>query len=269
MSIPPWEAGHEPRRVHPAVGFAAGISLSDVQLCVGAVRERFGEGRRRRLGNVSARRRLVGLCRGPLNADVRRHKIQLTEPQLLMQSSTLYWLIIGCESCFWVVLFLGLAARYRLRRKRLSSILLLGLPVLDLALFGFTALDLGSGTQATFAHGLAAAYVGFTIAFGKVTVSWADQRVAHWFTDAPAPTKAPTRGWPALRYELRLWVRCLAAVAITLVLLVALIGFVDDKPATEALYEWFRIAIGCAIFWFIFGPMWTLLFSSWRHERDA
>ena len=29
-----------------------------------------------------------------------------------MQSSTLYWLIIGCEISFWVVLALGLAARY-------------------------------------------------------------------------------------------------------------------------------------------------------------
>ena len=75
--------------------------------------------------------------------------------------------------------------------------------------------------------------------------------------------------WPALRYELILWVRCLAAVAITLVLLVALITLINDKPATEALYEWFRIAIGCAIIWLIFGPMWTLIFSSWRHERDA
>ena len=186
-----------------------------------------------------------------------------------MSSSTLYWLIIGCEISFWLVLFLGLAARYLLRRKRLSFALLLGLPVLDLVLLGFTALDLRSGTQATFAHGLAAAYVGFTIAFGNVAVSWADQRFAHWFADAPAPTRAPTRGWPALRYELILWVRCLAAVAITLVLLVALIALINDKPATEALYEWFRIAIGCAIIWLIFGPMWTLIFSSWRHERDA
>ena len=186
-----------------------------------------------------------------------------------MPSSSLYWLIIGCETSFWLVLFLGLAARYLWQRKRVSFILLLGLPLLDLALLAFTALDLGSGAQATFAHGLAAAYVGFTIAFGNIAVSWADQRFAHRFTDAPAPTKAPTRGWPALRYELLLWVRCLAAVALTLVLLAALIVFVNDKAATEALYEWFPIAIGCAIFWFVFGPMWTLLFSSWRHEHDA
>jgi hypothetical protein len=183
-----------------------------------------------------------------------------------MHSYTLYWLIIGCEIGFWVVLFLGLAARYLLGRKKLSFILLLGLPVLDLALLAFTAMDLRSGTEATFAHGLAAAYVGFTIAFGSVAVSWADQRFAHWFTNAPAPSKPPTRGWPVVRYELLLWVRCLVAVAITAVLLVGLIAIVNDERATSALYAWFGIAGGCAIFWFIFGPLWVLLFSSWRKE---
>ena len=186
-----------------------------------------------------------------------------------MQSSTLYWLIVGCEASFWVVLFLSLAARYLLQRKRLSHILLLALPAIDLVLLGFTALDLGSGTPASFAHGLAAAYVGFTVAFGGIAVSWADQRFAHRFTGAPPPTQAPKLGWPALRYELLLWARCLAAVAITLVLIVALIAFVNDESATAALHVWFRISIGCVILWFLFGPLWTLLFSSWRRERDA
>ncbi|MGH8107603.1 MAG: hypothetical protein ACREO1_02655, partial [Arenimonas sp.] len=141
--------------------------------------------------------------------------------------------------------------------------------VLDLALLIFTAIDLGSGTAASFAHGLAAAYVGFTVAFGGVAVSWADQRFAHRFANAPAPSKAPTRGWPALRYELLLWLRCLVAVAITMVLLLGLIVFVNNEAATEALNEWFGIAISCAIIWFIFGPVWVLVFSSWRRERDA
>lgn len=184
-----------------------------------------------------------------------------------MQSSKLYWLIAGCEIAFWVVLFLGLAVRYLSRRKKLSQALLLSLPVLDVALLGFTALDLRSGAPATFAHGLAAAYVGFTVAFGGIAVAWADRQFAHRFAGAPIPPAAPTRGWPALRYELLLWFRCLVAVAITLVLLSALIAFVNDDTATEALREWFRIPIGCAFFWFIFGPLWTLLFSSWRREK--
>ncbi len=186
-----------------------------------------------------------------------------------MPSLNLYWLIVGCEASFWVVLFLGLTARYLWRRRNLSRILLLALPAIDLALLGFTALDLKSGTPAGFAHGLAAAYVGFTVAFGGIAVAWADRHFAHRFTGAPAPAKAPTVGWAALRYELLLWARCLAAVAITLVLIVALIAFVNEESATEALQVWFRIPLGCAFFWFLFGPLWTLLFSSWRRERDA
>ncbi len=187
----------------------------------------------------------------------------------MMQSSTLYLLIIACEVSFWLMLILGLAARYLLQRRKLSHILLLSLPAIDLALLSFTAIDLGSGTPASFAHGLAAAYVGFTVAFGSVAVSWADQRFAHRFANAPAPAKAPTRGWPALRYELLLWLRCLVAAAITMVLIQGLIVFVDNASTTETLNEWFGIAIGCAIIWFIFGPAWTLAFSSWRRERDA
>ncbi len=184
-----------------------------------------------------------------------------------MSSSTLYWLIVGCEVAFWVVLLLALTARYLLRRRTLSRILLISLPLLDIALLGFTALDLRSGAPATFAHGLAAAYVGFTVAFGGLTVAWADRHFAHRFAGAPAPARAPTCGWPALRYELILWARCLVAVAITLALIAGLIAFVGDDTATQALRQWFLIAIGCAVAWFVFGPLWTLLFHSWRQEN--
>jgi hypothetical protein len=49
-------------------------------------------------------------------------------------------------------------------------------------------------------------------------------------------------------------------------LLVAMIAIVDNDLVTEALREWFRIAIGCIIFWFLFGPVWTLLF--FRRRAD-
>jgi len=186
-----------------------------------------------------------------------------------VQSTYLYWLIVGCEVAFWVLLALALAARYLWQRMRLSQILLLALPIVDLALLGFTALDLASGAPATFAHGLAAAYVGFTVAFGGIAVAWADQHFAYWFAGGPVPPGIPTRGWPALRYDLLLWARCLAAVAITLVLVAALIAIVNDEAATASLRLWLRIPIGCAFFWFVAGPLWTLLFSSWRREPGA
>lgn len=172
----------------------------------------------------------------------------------------LYWLIIACEAAFWVVLVAALAIRYLLQRPRLSRIFLWALPVVDLLLLIFTALDLRSGTVATFAHGLATAYVGFTLAFGGVLVTWSDQRFAHWFAGGPAPTAAPDRGWAAVRYEFSLWLRSIVAWVIALPLLIALIAFIDDRARTEALEDWFRYAFGSVILWFVFGPLWRLVF---------
>lgn len=172
----------------------------------------------------------------------------------------LYWLIIGCEAAFWIVLLLALVARYVLKRAGLSRALLFALPAVDLLLLAFTAIDLKTGTPATFAHGLATAYVGFTVAFGSVMIRWADQRFAHRFASGPAPVGPPNYGWPAVRYEFSLWFRCIAAWAIAVVLLIALIAFVNDEERTAELVEWFRFALGCTILWFIFGPLWRLVF---------
>ena len=175
-------------------------------------------------------------------------------------SSQLYWLIVGCEVGFWLVLLAALTARYLLHRTQLSKGLLLALPALDLLLLAFTVADLRRGTPSTFAHGLAAAYVGFTIAFGSVAVKWADQRFAYLFAAGPKPDSLPVQRWLAVRYELGLWMRCIVAAAITMALLAAMIAFVDNDQITESLREWFRIAIGSVIFWFIFGPVWTMVF---------
>ena len=175
------------------------------------------------------------------------------------QAAYLYWLIVGCETAFWVVLLLALAARYLLRRERLSRALLLSLPLVDLLLLAFTAVDLEAGTPATFAHGLASAYVGFTIAFGAVAVRWADAHFAYRFAGGPVPPGPPT-GWIAVRYELELWLRSIVAWIIALVLLVALIAYIDDAAVTQPLHDWFRYAIGSVFLWFVFGPVWSVVF---------
>jgi hypothetical protein len=171
----------------------------------------------------------------------------------------LYALIVGCEAAFWLLLILALATRYLLKRDRLSRALLLSLPVVDILLLVFTALDLRAGTPATFAHGLATAYAGFTLAFGSVVIAWADQRFAHWFTKGPPPVGAPTDGWPAIQYELALWLRCIVAWIIAIALLIALIAYVGNEALTRELHDWFRIAFGSVVLWFVFGPVWTLL----------
>ena len=174
--------------------------------------------------------------------------------------NTLYVLIVGCEAAFWVALFAGFACRYLLKWNRISRILLLSVPLIDLALLAFTVFDLRRGTTATFAHGLATAYVGFTVAFGPMIVSWTDERFAHRFGGGPPPARAPSSGWASVRYELKLWVRCLVAVLITYVLLAAMIALVARPENTGRLQVWYHIPIGMAFFWFIFGPLWSLVF---------
>ena len=179
---------------------------------------------------------------------------------MLSESSYLYWLIVSCEAAFWVVLVIALAARYVLQRNAVSRALLLSLPAVDLLLLVFTAMDLHAGTPATFAHGLATAYVGFTVAFGPVLVRWADRHFAHRFANGPPPVSAPAHGWAAVREELALWLRCIVAWIITVAILIVLIGYIDNDAITRELYVWFRIAFGSVILWFVFGPVWSLLF---------
>jgi hypothetical protein len=186
-----------------------------------------------------------------------------------MSDAYLYALIIGCEVAFWVVLLVALCVRYLLKRAELSKYLLLLLPVVDLLLLLFTAMDLRSGTTATFAHGLATAYVGFTVAFGAVMVAWADKKFAHRFAGGPAPLPNPKQGWPALRYELMLWLRCIGAWVIAVPLLFGLIYFVDDRARTVALEAWFGMAAACIFFWFVFGPVWVLVFSMRSPKQNA
>lgn len=175
------------------------------------------------------------------------------------QSVLLYFLILGCELAFWLVLLLSLAVRYLLGREALSRWLLLSLPLIDVLLLVFTALDLSAGTYATLAHGLAAVYVGFTLAFGSIVVRWADAHFAYRFAAGPVPTTAPKGGWGAVRFDVVLWLRCIAAWIIALALIEALVAYVANDAVTQPLLRWYKPAFGCVVLWFIFGPVWSLL----------
>ena len=170
----------------------------------------------------------------------------------------LYFLIVGCEAAFWVVLLLSLSVRYLLHQEVASRWLLRSLPVIDLLLLAFTAIDLKAGTTATFAHGLAAVYVGFTVAFGSIAIRWADAHFAHRFADGPVPPKAPTGGWGVVRFDLMLWLRCVGAWIIALALIEALVAYVGNEAATEPLLDWHRHGFGCVVLWFVLGPVWSL-----------
>lgn len=185
---------------------------------------------------------------------------------MLREAPLLYALIVACEVGFWAFLLLALAFRYFLGKEPLSRALLVCLPLIDVLLLLVTAMDLRRGATATFAHGLAAAYVGFTVAFGGMAVKWADAHFAYRFAAGPEPGKAPSRGWEAVRYELNLWGRCIAACAITMALIEALVQFVGSSEATQPLLAWHKHAFGCVVLWFIFGPVWSLA-TAWRRAH--
>lgn len=174
----------------------------------------------------------------------------------------LYALIVACEIGFWVILLIALVVRYVLRKDLWSRALLLCLPLIDVAILVFTALDLRRGAATTFAHGLAAAYVGFTVCFGGLAVRWADVHFAYRFAAGPVPEKAPSRGWGAVRYDLKLWARCVLACVMTMVLVEALLKLVGDGVAAEPLLAWHKHAFGCIVLWFFFGPVWSLV-TAW------
>lgn len=167
-------------------------------------------------------------------------------------------LIAICEIGFWVLLAAGLLARYVLHLPRVGMALLVATPLLDVVLLIATMFDLGSGAQATGVHGLAATYLGFSVAFGHSTIRWVDERVRHWFADGPRPAKIPKYGPVRIRHELLEWAKCLLAVAIASAVMLMLIFIVGTPAQTEALWKpsgWIpRLGVVVGI-WFVVGPV--------------
>ncbi|MFF0572832.1 hypothetical protein [Streptosporangium saharense] len=146
-------------------------------------------------------------------------------------------MIIGCEIGFWVLLGLGLATRYLLRMRRLSTALLVAVPLLDVILLAAAVIDIRGGAEANWRHGLAAGYLAYSIVFGHRTLRWADQRFAHRFAGGPPPWKPPPGGMARARYEWTMWLRTVLACAIAAVLLYGLAWLVGDWSRTTALLE--------------------------------
>ncbi|MFI9327494.1 hypothetical protein ACIGZJ_08070 [Kitasatospora sp. NPDC052868] len=132
-------------------------------------------------------------------------------------------LILAAEVAFWVLLALGLAARYLLRRRTLSTVLLVGLPAVDLTLFALTVLDLRGGATASWTHALAAGYAGFSIGYGPSLVRWADRHFRYRFAGGPKPQGPPKYGAERAGHEWRICGRTVVSAGITLTLITALV----------------------------------------------
>ena len=122
--------------------------------------------------------------------------------------------IIACEVGFWVLLLGGLAARYLLRLRALSALLLICVPLVDVALLALAVVDLRGGGHAGLPHGLAAVYLGTSVAFGHRMVRWADERFAHRFAAGPAPVRPPASGAAHAAHQRRQWLRHLLAYVV-------------------------------------------------------
>ncbi|MGW7576566.1 hypothetical protein [Streptomyces sp. NPDC054765] len=146
-------------------------------------------------------------------------------------------LIIACEVGFWVLLAAGLALRYLARMPRTGAAVLLMEPLLELVLLFVTAIDLKNGAPADWKHGLAAVYIGFTVAYGHYTIKWVDGHFSHRFAGGPPPVK-PGYGLARAKHEGKLWLRTVVMAVVACGLLQIAIWYVGDGGNTASLHEW-------------------------------
>lgn len=171
--------------------------------------------------------------------------------------------IVVCEVAFWVFLLAGLAARYLLRRPRLGAALLLSAPVIDVILLVLVAIDLQRGATASWHHGVAAIYIGVSVAYGRRMVSWADVRFAHRFANGPKPVRLA-----GAAYTQKCWRDVLLTLLMTAVagaILGAMILFVGDPGRTAALTHFFRI-LGIIV---VVDTLWAVSYTVWPRKPAA
>ncbi|MFI6152410.1 hypothetical protein ACIBCA_06940 [Kitasatospora sp. NPDC051170] len=157
-------------------------------------------------------------------------------------------LIVAAEISWWIVLGLALSARYLLRRRRASTVLLLGLPVVDLALYVLTVINLRGGAEASWMHALAASYVGFSVGYGPSLVAWADRHFLHRFAGGPKPPPAPKYGPERTAHEWRIAKRTVVSTVITLGLISLLVPLSAGGAHFGTFAQWYwRLGITAVV----------------------
>ncbi|AXI07951.1 2TM domain-containing protein [Oceanobacillus sp. 143] len=151
------------------------------------------------------------------------------------------YVIIACEILFWVLVIAGLVARYIFKMKKLGALLLICTPLVDLLLLIVTVIDLKNGAIATTVHGIAAIYIGVSIAFGHQMIKWADEHFAARFANGEKPVKRKKYGKEYAKSERSGWYRHLLAWCIGSAFLAGIIFFINNREQTEALYGTLRL----------------------------
>jgi len=177
--------------------------------------------------------------------------------------------IVGCEIAFWVFLLAGLTVRYLTRRPRLGALLLALVPLIDLFLLGATVIHLRSGAVADVTDGLAAAYIGFSVAFGPGLVRRMDARFAYRFAHGPKPPRPPRYGREKATYEWREFRKALVAWGISSALLLGGFYVVGDSQRGAALLAWIAWLTLVLLIWLIWPVSYTLWPSKPKADRHA
>lgn len=171
----------------------------------------------------------------------------------LIRDNPIAAVIVACEFGLWVLVGGGLVLRYLVRLKRTSTVVLASIPLLDVVLVIAVALDLRGGAQAGMIHGLAAVYLGFSVAFGPTIVGWADRHFAYRFAGGPKPTK-PRRGPERQAHLWKEWYRVVTAATIASVTLLGLIWLIATPEQSGTLSWWIgRVWLVVGI-WLLAGP---------------
>ena len=174
-------------------------------------------------------------------------------------------IMIGCEIGFWVLLGLGLACRYLWKCRRLSTVLLASVPLLDLILLTASAIDMRGGATAGITHGLAVTYLAYSIVFGHRTLRWADAKFHHRYGGGPVPPKPPAGGMARARYEWMFWLWILLGYGVAWVIAAGLTWLVGDASRTEPLWT-FMLGLARVP---LIALIWPVSHTLWPKKVDA
>jgi hypothetical protein len=133
-------------------------------------------------------------------------------------------------------------------------------PIVDLVLLGAVTAHLATGATASWHHGLAALYIGFSVTYGHRMTAWADSRFAHRFAGGALPVR-PT----GKQYTKQRWadvVRTTGASVIAAGIIAAITWSVGQPARAEALTGWYGILGIIVVIEFI----WAVSYSIWPRK---